>query len=182
MSLKNTELTYGSVAKFFHWLLFILILLMLVYGYFLDDFPKSYQPFTYNLHKLIGLTILILMLARALWALCNVKPKLPADTLPWERTAEKTIHFLLYFLIIAMPCAGLIGSVAGGKLPHLGNLKITLPIAQNKTLAELSFSVHNTLALIIICLISVHVLAALYHHFIKKDNVLRRMMPSRRIG
>jgi cytochrome b561 len=180
MSIRNTNSTYGSLAKFFHWLIFALVFLMLIYGYFLDDIPKEYKPFAYNTHKLIGLSILFLMLARLCWTLINPKPQLPGTPSFWERCAERFVHYLLYIVVIAMPLSGWIGSAAAGKFPQLGGFIFTLPIAQSKDLAHQAFEWHEFLAFSILGLVAVHVLAALYHHFIRKDNVLRRMMPGGR--
>ena len=179
MSIKNTSTTYGSVSKFFHWLIFILVLCMVTFGFFLGDVPKDYQPITYNIHKLTGLTILSLMVLRLLGALINLKPVLPKDTLPWQRVLERYIHFFFYLGVIPMPFAGWIGSIAGGRPPHLGSFAFNLPVEQNKALAEAAFNMHNLIAFFIIALVSIHIVAALYHHFIKKDDVLRRMMPHR---
>lgn len=176
--LKNTKTSYGSVAKFFHWLISPLVILMLLAGYFLEDVPEAYQPITYNVHKLIGLTILTLMLLRLCWALMNVKPLLPAGSASWERVLELTVHFSLYFFVILMPLAGWVGSVAGGRPPHIGDFMFNLPIEQNKELAGLAFEIHGWVAIILITLVSVHVLAALYHHLVRKDNILVRMLPN----
>lgn len=177
MGVRNTSVSYGSVAKFFHWLIFFLLVGMIIFGYFLEDIPKDYKPVAYNIHKLTGLTILILMLLRGLWALSNPKPLPPFDVPVWQRWAERLVHFLLYAAIIAMPLAGWIGSIASGKPPHLGSFNVSLPIAQDKSLASAAFEVHNTTAIIIIILVSIHILAALYHYFIKKDEILGRMWP-----
>lgn len=177
MSFRNTAISYGSVSKFFHWLIAALIIFMLVYGFFLDDFPKDIQPITFNIHKLTGLTILSLMVLRLLWALMNPKPVLPADVPSWQRSAERIFHFMLYFFAILMPLAGWIGSVAEARPPHLGEFKFELPIDKNKALADAAFDIHGTTAIILIVLISLHALAALYHHFIRKDDILVRMLP-----
>lgn len=179
MSLRNTETSYGSVAKFFHWLIAILVIGMLVFGYFLDDFPKNWQGFTYNLHKLIGLTVLSLMVLRLIWALMNVKPALPAGTPAWQRSVEKAAHGLIYGLVILMPLSGWIGAVAGGRPPHLGGFKFDLPIPENDALFSAAYVMHGNVALLLIALLSLHVLAAFYHHFILKDNILVRMWPGR---
>lgn len=178
MGLKNTENSYGSVAKFLHWLIFLLVFVMIVGGFCLGYVPDDYKGLVYNLHKLTGLTILSLMLIRLGWKLINVKPKLPADTTVWQRRAERAVHDLLYLLIIAMPLVGWIGSSSAGKPPHIGDIALGLPIAQNKELIETMFELHEYIAYGIIFLVSIHVLAALYHHYVKKDDVLRRMMPS----
>lgn len=178
MALMNTRESYGSVAKFFHWLIAIVILVQIIYGFFLESVPKDYQPFAYNTHKLIGLTLLLMMVLRLCWALVNVKPELPIGTLPWQRFAERFVHTMLYFVVIVMPISGLIGSNASGKPPHIGDFKFTLPVPEDKALVDTAFAVHNTLALVLIGLLVVHVGATLYHHYIKKDNILRRMLPS----
>ncbi|HLB42907.1 MAG TPA: cytochrome b [Gammaproteobacteria bacterium] len=174
---SNTSTTYGSVAKFFHWLVFILLLCMITFGYFLDDVPEDYKGIAYNTHKLTGLTILSLMLLRACWALMNPKPKLPASDPLWQRLGARIVHLLLYVVVIAMPLAGWVGSSAAGRSPHLGDFKLDLPVAQSKALVDTAFNIHGYLAITIIILGSLHILAAFYHHFIEKDNILRRMLP-----
>jgi len=177
--LKNTRNDYGTIAKSFHWVIALLVIFMLIYGFTLEDFSKANQPLAYNIHKLTGLLILVLMLLRSIWALMNVKPGLPIEVMRWQRVAEWTVHFLLYFTLIAMPLVGWIGASAGGRPPHIGTISLGLPIPENKTVSESFFFIHNNLALIIIALVSIHTLAALYHHFIRHDDILRRMLPRR---
>ncbi len=175
--LKNTKTTYGSLAKFFHWTVFFLVAFMLVLGFFMDDVSdKTLKGEVFNIHKLIGLTILLLMLLRATWASINPKPIL-FNAARWEYFLERLMHYTLYVVLIAMPLCGWVGSVSGGYTPHLFSLNFNLPIPQNKSLSDICFTIHNTLAVVIIVLVSLHILAALYHHFIKKDNILLRMMP-----
>lgn len=178
MRVWNTTSTYGSVAKFFHWLIFLLLLCMVTLGYFLSSIPDDYKGVAYNTHKLTGLVVFMLMLLRAAWALANPKPTLPASTKTWERWAERSVHWSLYAVVIAMPMLGLIGSSAANKPPHVGDFKLMLPVQQSKALADGSFSIHNTLAIVLIVLVGIHVSAALYHYFIRKDKVLQRMLPS----
>jgi len=177
MPLSNNKTGYGSVAKFLHWLIFLLVLIMLPLGYFMQDIAdKSLQGQVINVHKLIGLSILVLMILRGLWALSNVKPAL--HHLPtWQRLGERAVHWLIYIALITMPIVGWIGSSAAGYYPHLGSLRFALPVPRSKEIDDVSFSIHNTLAIVIIVLISIHILAALYHYFVKKDNVLQRMLP-----
>jgi len=177
MPLRNTTLAYGSVAKFFHWLLFLLILCQFILGYSFDNIPKDFQSMAYNVHKLTGLSILGLMFLRGLWALYNPKPLLPLSTRLWEHLAERLVHFLLYFTIIATAVVAWIGSATGGKPPHLGDWKLGLPLALNKPLTETLYDIHDDLAIVIIVLVSIHILAALFHYIIRGDNILQRMMP-----
>lgn len=177
MSLRNSKKAYGGVAKFFHWAIFILMLGMMAFGYLMGNIPDSYRGVAYNTHKLIGLLILSLMVLRAWWALINIKPQ-SAHVTFLGRFSERTVHLFLYAFIIAMPLAGWIGSSAAGRAPHLGEIMLSLPIDKNKALVEQAFNVHANLALIIIFLVNLHILAVLYHFFIKKERTLRRMMPN----
>jgi len=177
--IRNTFTSYGVVSKLLHWLIFFLLIGMLTLGFFLEDIPKDYQGAIYNLHKVTGVTILFLMLIRLSWTLTNIKPLLPLDTPVWQRIAERIVHYSLYFFIILMALAGWVGSSAVRKYPHIGGFTIEFPVPESTVLKDFSFDIHYYVAFIIIGLISIHVLAALYHHFIKRDNVLRRMLRER---
>jgi cytochrome b561 len=175
MQICNTRTTYGSVSKWLHWVIALLVIAMLSFGFFMGDMPKEYKPVIYNIHKLTGLTILFLMLIRFGWMLINPKPDSPAGVRCWEVYAEKFVHWSLYATVIAMPLAGWIGSSAADKPPHIGDWRLMLPIMRSDAIDEVSFQIHTVIAYIIIALLCVHVGAALYHHFIRKDNVLKRM-------
>jgi cytochrome b561 len=108
--------------------------------------------------------------------LTNPKPILPADTLPWQRLAERIGHFLLYLFLIVMPLSGWIMSSAADKPPHLLGWGMALPVPQSEALGGFFWNIHSWLAIVLIAFIVLHVGAALYHHFIKKDNILRRML------
>lgn len=177
MSYKNTANTYGSVAKFLHWLIFILVFVMILGGFFMGDLPKDYKGFVYNIHKVTGVVILLLMVIRWGWSLLNVKPSLPATMRGWQRKATRIVHDLLYLLVIAMPLTGWIGSSSAGKPPHIGSLSLGLPIPENRPLIEALFNMHEIIAYGIIALVCIHVAAALYHHYVNKDDILRRMLP-----
>jgi len=182
MSIRNTRSSYGSVAILFHWLIFILVAIMIPLGYFMGDIPdEAMRGQAFNFHKVLGVCILILMLMRVSWAFYSVKPGLPFQTPLWQRVSERCVHFLLYAGLIVMPLSGLIGSVAAGRPPHIYGINIELPISLNKAVASFAFKeIHEPLAIILIVLICIHILAALYHHFIKRDDILRRMMGSER--
>lgn len=179
MSLRNTATSYGTITKIFHWTIFTLLLFMIIYGFLLDAIPDESKGMAFNIHKLTGLLLLVLMVARGLWALMNPKPLLPLDTPFIQRIAERLVHYLLYFLIIAMPLAGWIGSSAAGRPPHLGSLNLTFPVPASQDLSNLAFSIHNTVAFLIIIVVGIHISAAFYHHFIKRDNILLRMLPEK---
>lgn len=179
--LKNTSTAYGSVTQFLHWLIALLVVCMLIVGFTMGGITdKVMRGQVVNAHKVTGVLVLVLMLIRAGWAIINVKPGLPFQTPAWQKMAERLVHLALYAALIIMPLSGLIGAVSAGRPPHIGDLEIRLPIPQDKNMAEFMFdSIHGPLAFIILFLLTIHIGAALYHHFIKRDDILRRMLFNR---
>ena len=183
MSAKNTINSFGSIAKSFHWIVAILIIAMLVFGYFLEDFNgKPAQEIVYNTHKTIGIVILALVILRLGWRWMNIQPGYSATLPSMYKTFVKLAHYAIYLVIIAMPMSGWVMATAAGHVPHfLGWFYFPMPgISLNEHLAGQMYELHNILAIVLIVLISFHVLAALLHHFVLKDNVLKRMLPGRR--
>ncbi|MCW5588446.1 MAG: cytochrome b [Legionellales bacterium] len=179
MALRNTPESYGVLAKFFHWSVSSLIILMLIAGFImvnLDNTPM--QSTVYFFHKAFGLLILGLVVLRIVWTLSNPKPRLPAKLpMPLKIVAHLS-HLLLYLAILAMPICGLLLSTYAGHPPSFfGLFTVTLPLAKDKALAELFGNLHSVFAFVIIGLLVLHVSAALVHHFIFKDNTLKRMAP-----
>jgi len=176
--MKNTSTSYGSVAKFFHWSVFVLVTSLLVIGVSFDFLPEA--PITgtvYNVHKIIGLGVFVLMLLRVGWTLINPKPELPGAK-AWEKMLERAGHRLLYVLLVAMPISGWVMATAAGKLPHIGSVSFGAPwVPLAKPLAKLASGFHYYLAWTLFVMVCLHVVAAFRHHFVNKDDVLKRMMP-----
>src|SRR6478752_7097484 len=96
--------TWSAPAKFFHWLIALLILVQITLGLAAVSWPLS--PTKLNLffwHKSIGMTVLLLVALRLLWRLTNTAPALPAGMPGWERLAAHASHFLLYVAMIGLP-------------------------------------------------------------------------------
>ena len=175
MGLKNTSVTYGGVSKFLHWLIFLCILGLLIMGYLMDGITdKPLRAMVVNMHKLVGLVVLMLVMLRIVWSLLNVKPGLSLATPRSEQWAERTVHYLLYAVMLIMPISGWV-MASTKRPPLLGRISLGLPVPQSKALRDVAFDFHYWVAIAIIVLVSAHVLAALYHHYVKKDDVLRRM-------
>lgn len=179
MAYRNTVISYGSVAKFLHWFIFILVSTLLIVGFVMDDIQgKALKGLVYNAHKLTGILVLGLMMFRIAWALTNKKPKLPDHTPTYEKVFAYSIHILLYVLLLLMPLSGWIMSCAAAKCPSFfGLFNLTLPILPNKALANLCGQIHQITAWTIISVLTIHVTAALKHHFLNKDHILKRMLP-----
>ena len=171
--------TYSTGSKIFHWLIAFIVIMMLSGSFFLDDVPNQYQSLAYMIHKSCGLTVLFLMIARYLWLLHSGKPSLPVNTPGWQKILSRMVQYGFYLFLITMACCGWIMSVAEGRIPsYFGLINLPLPIEPNKALAKLMEQSHKTIAWVLIALLVLHVAGAIKHHFINKDNVLKRMLPN----
>ncbi len=177
MSKNKLVSVYSGGSKFFHWLIAVIVIGLLSASFFLEDVPEQYQSTAYLLHKSFGLTVLFLMVMRFFWIHYTGKPELPSSIPKWEKILSQGVQYLFYILLICMPLCGWVMSVAANRVPsYFGLFKLPLPIEVNKPLAELMEQSHKTIAWILIALLLLHVAGALKHHFIDKDNILKRML------
>lgn len=177
--LRNDHARYGIVAQALHWLIAALIIVMFGLGWYMGDLPLGQRKFElYQLHKSLGLTILALVVVRLLWRLFNPAPPLPAHLRPWERTAAHLNHVLLYAMLFVQPVIGFLQSNAANfPVVWWGTLPLPAVIGSNEALAETLLAVHEWNSRLLLVLVLLHVGAALRHHFLLKDDVLRRMLP-----
>ena len=182
MELKNTLSSYGAVSKALHWLMGITFIHLIGVGLWMSDLESSdLKWFVYGLHKSLGVTILALVALRLIWRLINSVPRMPVDTTKWERNAARLVHFGLYALMFAMPISGWIMSSAGGHAVTFFDLfQLPAIVEKSKELGNLAWNAHGYLGYVAIALIVLHTIAALYHHFIRKDDVLTRMLPTKK--
>lgn len=180
--IRNSQSGYGSISKFFHWTMSAIIITLLIVGAVMGDLNAPLRGTVYNLHKLFGLLILLLVCVRLTWTITNTKPSLPVKMAGWMKAASAISHKLLYLLMFAMPMSGWVMSSAAGEkyYPNLFGLKLGLPLGANKALASSANSAHEILAWTLFFLLCLHVSAALFHHFFLRDNILRRMLPGGR--
>ncbi|MBI3480615.1 MAG: cytochrome b [Nitrosomonadales bacterium] len=180
MKLANSDTAWGAPAKFFHWVSAALIFTQFALGWVAVSTRMS--PTKLNLfvwHKSIGMLILALVVLRLLWRVFNIAPSLPADTPAWERAVAHASHALLYVLMIAMPMAGwIINSAANIPFSIFWAIPLPAIAAPDKHLAELAALAHLSLFIALAGLLVLHVGAALRHHFVKKNNLLIRMLPA----
>lgn len=188
----NNRTRYGTVAMTMHWLIAALVLANLYLGLSFDSYPKG-DPALFQvlqIHKSIGLTVLALSILRLVWRLVNPVPPYPAGMNPLLKFAAGATHFLLYFLIIAIPLSGwaMVSAARAGMptryfglfdWPNIGFLA-SMPLEQKNPLRHDFGEMHEILAWSAIVLIVLHVVAALYHQFFRRDDVLRRMLPGTR--
>jgi cytochrome b561 len=177
--LRNTRDSWGAPAKLFHWVIAALILIQITLGLTAASWRLS--PTKLNLfvwHKSTGMLILALVVLRLLWRLANPSPTLPAEMPLWERRAAQGSHFLLYALAVALPLTGWIVSSAS-KVPFQIFWTIPLPaiVSPDKGTADLAALAHLSLFVLLAAVLTAHIGAALRHHYVKRNDVLRRMLP-----
>ena len=167
---------YAPIAVFLHWLMAILIVGMLGLGWYMmsiEDEPGS--SWYFDLHKSIGVIIVVIVTLRGVWRLGHQAGALPARVPRWQAIASRVTHWLLYLAMIVMPIFGIIGALFSEKGTALFGYTAPRLLTANRDIAETLFSAHSVLAWLLTGLISVHVLAALKHLVIDKDGVFQRM-------
>ncbi|HEY4124582.1 MAG TPA: cytochrome b [Rhizomicrobium sp.] len=190
MATRDSQLRYGSISIALHWLIAALIIINLAGGLYMSTLPHGDPslPLIVMLHKSTGLTILTLSVLRLVWRLMNPWQPLPLDMSPLLRAAARFTHILFYVLIIAIPLSGwaMVSSSVRSNAPILWyglfewpkiGFLAALPPDQKKGWGHTFGETHELLAFLAIALIVLHVGAALYHHYIRRDGVLRRMLP-----
>ena len=179
MAIRNTVHRWGAAAQLLHWLIVALIITQFTLATLFDDLPPSARKLALLArHKSVGITILMLAVLRLLWRSTNPTPPLPATLRPWERSLARLTHALLYLLLFAVPLAGwTMSSARGFPVSWFGFFTLPDLVPKNKALYEVLVTTHGILAWTLGVVAIIHMLAALKHHFVLKDDVLRRMLP-----
>ncbi|MCC3861335.1 cytochrome b [Pseudemcibacter aquimaris] len=177
MSVKNTSNSYGSVAKLFHWGMFLIIVGQYwLGGNFKDEAYEGMGLAGY--HFSVGILILFLMLLRFGWRAKNPVPEMPEGTGKFQTLGAHSLHILFYILLVGLPLSGIVIVQAKGGSPSLfGLFNFPKLVEKAESSAELAATMHGTFAKVTIACILLHIIVALFHHFVKKDNVLSRMKP-----
>lgn len=180
MCLRNTQESYGIVAKSFHWLMALLIVVLLAVGLIMAEMENSPDRFKLiGLHKEFGIVVLALATLRLGWKIFDISPLMPASLSKMAVLGAKAVHLALYFFMFAMPITGwLMSSAAGFPVSVFGLFTMPNLIEPNKEMRHDLGELHELLAWCLIAFIVLHLLAALFHHFYYKDNILRRMLPN----
>ena len=177
--LANTPTRYGSVAQFLHWLIVVLVALQFVLGIYGHGLPVSIERLmVLARHKSLGLTIFALVLLRLGWRLYSPPPPLPPASHWFLDTAAHWSHGLLYTLLLAMPPVGwLYSSASNLTVSWFGMFALPNLVRPDKHLAHGLLLAHQSMAWVLLTIVVIHAGAALWHHFLLRDDVLMRMLP-----
>jgi cytochrome b561/polyisoprenoid-binding protein YceI len=185
MPVSNTNRAYGSVAKFFHWLIALLILAELPLGMVANDMAfdtaelLQRKALLFSIHKTLGVTIFFVALARIFWALTQPKPGLLNAENRIETIAADLVHWLLYGALVLVPLTGWMHHAATtGFAPIWWPLGQSLPfVPKDDGFAQMFAAIHSVSTKVLIACVALHIAGALKHHLLDKDATLRRMLP-----
>ncbi|MGP4788385.1 cytochrome b [Psychrobacter sp. 1Y11] len=164
---------WPMISRVFHWISALLLLVTWALMFLYDNTDDSLYI---GLHKAFGISLLFWMLARVISRLFVKAP--PSAPMPkWQDIIAKLTHFALYALLIAMPIAGLLMSVYGGRAVDVfGLFEIQVFVTPDRGLARTFNDWHTDIIWpLILAFTAAHILAALYHQFIKKDKLMKRI-------
>ena len=179
MNIRNTTRAWGAVSKTLHWLIVLLIINQWLIAERADDLPNGLAKLqALAWHKSFGITVLLLAIVRLVWRWLNPVPSLDGLAKPWERVLAHISHVLLYGLIFAMPLTGWMMSSARN-FPVSWFRLVQLPdlVAPNQALFEQLRDLHHLLFKVLVAVAVLHALGALKHHFIDRNQLLKRMLP-----
>jgi cytochrome b561 len=168
---------YDRIARQFHWWTAALIFMQIPLGVIMKRHGEgAVTDAMFNTHKLAGFTILLLVIARLIYRLVHESPSHEPTIEPWQRVASRINHWALYALLLITPLLGWTGVSFYGARDIFNIFRLPALVSENEHMANRVFFLHAVAASVLGVLIAVHVGAAMYHHFIRKDGVLRRML------
>ena len=176
-----TRYRYTRTARILHWLAALLIVAGFGLGLYMSDLEISPDKLRYYLwHKWLGITVFMFAGARLAWRAAHPAPALPQTMPAWQVRAAGAAHGLLYTLMLVIPVSGWIYSSATGvSVTYLNLVDLPNLVPKDRELAGTLLLVHQSLNYLLATVVTVHVAAALWHHFVDRDDILARMLPGR---
>ena len=173
MNILNSEERYGLISIIFHWLMALIIIATFILGLNLKhNFQYYYEVLA--LHNSLGITIFLLAILRVTWKFFNIKPTQLPNKVILMKLATLT-HIFFYIIFFTLPITGYILTNLQGDIVLFYGYSFPEVLEQNRGLKNYVHTIHDYVGNILLILFSLHVLGALYHHLIKKDNTLRRI-------
>ncbi len=180
--LSQSESRYGTLSITLHWAMFVLMAAVYACIELREFFPRGSDPreALKTWHFMLGLTVFVLVWIRIAIYFFRTRPPISPAPPAWQQRLATIMHVLLLLLMVGMPIGGwLILSAEGHAIPFWG-LELPPLVAENESLAHTVEEIHETVGKIGYFLIGLHALAALVHHYMLRDDTLRRMLPRRR--
>lgn len=176
-SLVGEKVVYDAVAKWLHWLIALIVLVMLTAGWGLGDLADEELVEVIKIHSGLGTLVLVLMLFRWGWRMTHQPPE-PEPMPAWQRKMASLMHWAFYGLLVLQPVFGILqAAYINFSVKAFGLINYSGLAEDNEEVAHLFHELHEVTAMLLVLLVLAHILVAIYHHVIAKDNVLRRMIP-----
>ena len=173
-------LRYVASSRWLHWIMAALMAVVIGAGIWIKFFEPASEPFKlrlYNLHESLGVIVFALALVRLINRRRHPPPPLPPGTPAIIHFAADMTHMAIYALLLLMPVVGFLATNAWGfPLSVFGVLPMPVPVGKNEELAKLLSLLHFSGAIALVMLIGGHLMGVLYHTFVRRDGLLRRMM------
>lgn len=182
MNMRNSTERYGSLSIGLHWLMLLLLIAVYACIELREFYPKGSDPreALKTWHFMLGLSVFVLVWVRIFARISAPNPRIIPEPAAWQSLSAKLMHLALYVLMIAMPILGwLLLSAAGKPIPFFG-IELPALVSKNKDLADLIKVIHETGGTVGYFLVGFHAIAALFHHYVVRDNTLLRMLPKRK--
>ena len=175
--MQTETMEYSPTAKWLHWIMAVLIIALLILGFYMADLPKGPDKTALvQFHKAIGTVMLVLAAVRLWWRIGHTPPPLPASIAAWQAQVVYSAHWLLYGLMIAQPLSGwAMSSARGFPVALAGIIPLPALVGKNESLGEILKELHEFIGWSLAILVIGHVAMALKHHFIDRDGLLLRM-------
>lgn len=178
--MTDPDFQYRRTARLFHWAMAMLVIPMIAAGVLMvqPDLDRSLQNALFLFHKNVGVLLLILVAMRVIYRWRHPPTALPGDLPGWQKRAAALSHVSLYALLFIMPFAGYIRVKAGGfPIESLDWLGVPSLVPRSDALAETAKTVHYFAAIALGAFVALHIGAAIYHGFIRRDGIFSRMWP-----
>jgi cytochrome b561 len=175
--LTKLSVQYDGIARTLHWLIVLLIVAQFLLGWTMPDIHRDTVPEgLIAWHLKVGATIVAVMALRVLWRISHRSP--PEDLPKAVAMLSRATHVSLYVVLVSVPVLGWINASSRGWTVALpGGVPLPALSAKGASFGHAMGDVHGVLAWVLLALIAVHILAALFHHLVLKDNVMHRMVP-----
>ncbi len=181
--MKGAGETYTCTARHFHWWTVAFVAVLVPIGLYMNyrgNVQGIFDGLTntlYNTHKLLGFTLLLIIIARLGYRLIRGAPADEPTLEPWQKVVSALNHWGMYLLLLVVPLLGWFGVQLYPALEIFGLFSLPAVVAPDQATAERVFAIHKVLALVLVAFIALHIAAALYHYLIRRDGVLNRMIP-----
>ena len=176
---RQAPTRYSGSAQAIHWLTAILVLIAFVYGPGGGEtrIYAAARNFDRQLHETLGFCVLALLALRILWRLVDTRPAAPPAA-RWMEISARIVQAALYVLLFAVPLTAIAGAwLEGHPLTLLAGIRVSPAFGESHVLGSVVAEIHGWLGDAIVWLAGAHALAALFHHYVFKDDVLRSMLP-----